>query len=155
MKRVCDQGKVRSSSVETGIAMRRNVYIATLAAGVAALSASSPVLAQKPVTCQYGKTADGKCANGAVMMMMQQRATVFTQSKLSYTGLPLPQGTGAYAQQTRSINNQDIRYDVYGSNPNGAAAPSGTFIRLPAGVNPASLHLAAPFTVSPGGITIR
>ena len=135
--------------------MRQKNQSALLAATAAVFLASTPVLAQKPLICPYGKTADGKCANGAVMMMMQQRATVFTQSKLSYTGLPLLQGTGVYAQQTRSINNQDIRYDVYGPNPNGAAAPPGTFIRLPAGVNPASLHLAAPYTVSPGGITIR
>jgi hypothetical protein len=137
--------------------MRHAAPIAVLAANLAVFLALPPVSAQTqaPVTCPYGKTADQQCVNGAVSSMMTTRATVFTQSKLSYTGLPLPQGTDSYAQQTQSIDGQDVRYDVYGPNPNGAAAAPGTFIRLPAGVNPATLHLVAPFTVVPGGIIIR
>jgi hypothetical protein len=146
------------------MAMRRNVHIALIAANVAAFLASTPVLAQAPLKCPNGKTADGKCANGAVMRAMRQRAVVFTQGKLSYTGVPTLQGTGPYAGQALTREQQDVRYDVYGSNPNAAAAAkaaaaggttSGTFVRLPAGVNPASLHLAAPFTVVPGGIVVH
>jgi hypothetical protein len=111
--------------------------------------------AQSPPPCPQGRTMAGTCASPVVLQSMQQRAVVFTQSKISYLGLPLDAPSNSYADAAR--DRQSLKYGIDQRVPtttSPAPAP-GTFIRLPSNVSPASLQISAPYTIVPGGIRIR
>jgi hypothetical protein len=116
-----------------------------------AANAGSPA----DVRCPEGKTASGTCANPLVLQDMRQRGVILSQAKISYLGFPLVFPSNSYGDASR--DRQSLNYGIDApppSIPSTTPAP-GTFIRLPSNVNPASLNIAAPYSVVPGGIRIR
>jgi hypothetical protein len=141
------------------LVMRRSLVALLLSLGVATLSFAAPAAAQSPGVknekCPEGRTAAGKCANRMLSSAMRQITIVMTQPKLSYTGMAIRQDTGNYSGSGNSDSDrrQELKYETAGAVP--PSPPPGTFVRLPPSVNPATLQIAAPFTVVTGGILIK
>lgn len=118
-------------------------FAAALAAGL--FVAGAPALAQQDsVKCSDGKLTETKCANPRLSKSLRQSTVIRTQPKLSYTG---------------PLANEDVETGsdrgLYYENNNPVQQVTGTFIRIPPSVNPASLNLTRPYTVVPGGIRIH
>ena len=121
----------------------------------------APCMAQTPqpaLKCPEGRTAAGTCANPGALQATRQRALVFTQSKISYLGLPIVSSSNSYADAAR--DRQSLRYGIdqpvpTTTNTGPATIPPGTFIRLPPNVSPTQLQITEPYTIVPGGIRIR
>jgi hypothetical protein len=75
---------------------------------------STQALAQ--TACPEGKTAGGACVNGGLANAMRNRALIFTQPKLSYTGAPVSQSRGE-SQDTGTPRLVERSYDKYGPPP--------------------------------------
>jgi hypothetical protein len=118
-------------------------------------NAANPAANPAAIRCPAGKTASGTCANPFVVQDMLQRGVILSQAKISYLGFPLVFPSNSYGDASR--DRQSLNYGIDApppSIPSTTPAP-GTFIRLPSNVNPASLNIAAPYSVVPGGIRIR
>lgn len=72
--------------------------------------------AQAQARCPEGRTAGGKCVNGGLARSMRQRAIIFTQPKLSYTGASASQSRGE-SQDTGTPRSIERSYDKYGPPP--------------------------------------
>ncbi|MHC2401497.1 hypothetical protein ACVMGC_006041 [Bradyrhizobium barranii subsp. barranii] len=72
--------------------------------------------AQAQTRCPEGRTAGGECVNGGLARSMRQRAIIFTQPKLSYTGAPVSQSRGE-SQDTGTPRSIERSYDKYGPPP--------------------------------------
>lgn len=95
---------------------------------VAAIVVSTLVAGQAfaQTKCPEGQTASGACANSSLAKSMRQRAVVFTQPKLSFTGGPATQSSGEL-QDTRAGRLLERPYNQYGppsSSPTMATAPA-------------------------------
>ena len=129
------------------------LFMALFVAGPALAQTAAP--AQK---CSQGLTSVGTCANPIVLQAAQQRAVVFTQSKISYLGLPIVAPSDSYVDAARDRGSLAFGIDrpvPTTTNTGAATIPPGTFIRLPNHVSPTQLQIAAPYTIVPGGIRIR
>ncbi len=104
--------------------------------------------------CPAGTTISGTCANPVLVQSMAQRALVFSQPRISFLGLPLVGRSNGYVDAVRDRDTPTLGVN----RPVPIAGPplsSGTFVGIPAGVDPARLQIGAPFDVVPGGIRIR
>ncbi|MDA9401106.1 tail fiber domain-containing protein [Bradyrhizobium sp. CCBAU 45389] len=72
--------------------------------------------AQAQARCPEGRTSGGGCVNGGLARSMRQRAIIFSQPKLSYTGAPVSQSRGD-GQDTNTPRSIERSYDKYGPPP--------------------------------------
>lgn len=112
-----------------------------------------PALSQS--RCSAGTTLSGGCADAGLVQSMSQRALVFSQPRISFLGLPLATRSNSYADAVR--DRESLRYGITGPAPTAGTPPPapGTFIGLPANVDPSRLQIGVPYTVVPGGIRTR
>ena len=85
-----------------------------VAALIGDILASGAVLAQ--ANCPEGGNASGACVNGGLAGSLRQRAIIFSQPKLSYTGAPVSQSRGD-SQDTNTPRSIERSYDKYGPPP--------------------------------------
>lgn len=103
--------------------MTKSDRFACVAAFVVSALVAGQALAQ--TKCPEGQTASGECANSSLATSMRQRAVVFTQPKLSFTGGPAAQSSADH-QDTRAGRLLERPYNQYGpppSSPTMATAP--------------------------------
>jgi hypothetical protein len=88
--------------------------VALVAAFAGDVLVSDRALAQ--TRCPEGRTASGACVNRGLAAALRDRAIVFTQPKLSYTGAPVSQSRGE-TQDTATPRSIERSYDKSGPPP--------------------------------------
>lgn len=66
--------------------------------------------------CPEGRTTSGACVNGGLARAMRDRAIIFSQPKLSYTGAPTSQSR-SQTQDTATPRSIERDYNLYGVPP--------------------------------------
>lgn len=87
---------------------------------------------------------------------MRRTSVALTQTKLSYTGLPV----GTDLNGPGNLSNQrgrEASYETsgYGGQPAPSTATPGTFVYVAPSVAPSTLKIQQPYAVAPGGVILR